>query len=183
MHALFKTLQFGEKKVDNCTNLLVYGSKVLTKPKRGGTKRNLTNKIKNRIANYENDVADEDEPLDIHQKPRKVNGEEQLAKATTAKLEDGDFKAALRLICSEDIPAIPSVETKDKLQQKQPPKPQDRRDPPRPNQGAAPTPLTVTSATVLQEIRSFPPGSSGGPDGLIPQHLKDLVADNTNSKQ
>ena len=84
--------------MDNWTNLLVYGSKVLTKPKSGGTKRNLTNKIKNRIVNYENVVAAESEPLDTHQKPRKVNSEEQLAKATTAKLEDGDFKAALRLI-------------------------------------------------------------------------------------
>ena len=59
------------KNLDNWANLLVYESKVLTKPKRGGTKRNLTNKIKNRIANYENDVADESEPLDTHQKPRK----------------------------------------------------------------------------------------------------------------
>ena len=104
------------KNLANLTNLLVFGSKVLTKPKKGGKERNLTNKIKNRIANYENDVAVENEPLDTHQKPRKVNSEEQLAIATTAKLEDGDFKAALRLICSKDIPAIPSVETKDALQ-------------------------------------------------------------------
>ena len=75
----------------------------------------IINKIKNRIANYENDVADESESLETHQKPRKVNSEEQMAKATTAKLEDGDFKAALSLICSEDIPAIPSVETRDAL--------------------------------------------------------------------
>ena len=58
---------------------------------------NLTNKIKKRIADYENDVAVEDESLDTHRKPMKVNSEEQLAKAITAKLEDGNFKAALRL--------------------------------------------------------------------------------------
>ena len=40
----------------------------------------------------------------------------------------------------------------------------------------------MTAATVLEEIRSFPAGSSDGPDGLTPQYLKDLVADNTNSK-
>ena len=40
----------------------------------------------------------------------------------------------------------------------------------------------MTSATVLEEIRSFPAGSSSGPDGLTLQHLKDLVADNTNSE-
>ena len=87
--------------MDNWTNTLVYGPKVLKKTKEGGAKRNLTNEIKNRIANCDNDVAAENESLDTHQKPRKVNSEEQLAKATTAKLEDGDFKAALRLICSE----------------------------------------------------------------------------------
>ena len=88
----------------------------------------------------------------------------------------------MRLICSEDTPAIPSVETRDALQQKHLPKPPDRIDPPPPHQGAAQTPLTVTSATVLEEIRSFPAGSSGDPDGLTPQHLKDLVADKTNSE-
>ena len=55
---------------------------------------NLTNKIKKRIADYENDVGIEDETLDTHQKSRKVNNEEQLAKAITAKLEDGNVKAA-----------------------------------------------------------------------------------------
>ena len=94
---------------------------------------NLTNKIKKRIADYENDIGIEDETLDTHQKSRKVNNEEQLAKAITAKLEDGNFKAALRLICYEDTPAIPSVETRDVLQQKYPPKQPDRRDPPPPN--------------------------------------------------
>ena len=88
----------------------------------------------------------------------------------------------MRLICSEDTPAIPSVETRDAIQQKHLPKPPDRRDPPPPNQSAAQTPLTVTSATVLEEIRSFSAGSFGGPDGQTPQHLKDLVADNTTSK-
>ena len=170
------------KNLDNRTNLLVFESKVLRKQKSGGTKRNLTNKIKKRIADYENDVGVEDESLDTHQKQRKINSEEQLAKAITAMREDGNFKAALRLIGSEDNPAIPSVETRDELQQKHPPKPPDTRDPPPPNQGAAQKPLTVTSAIVLEEILSFPAGSSGGPDGLTPQHLKDLVADNTNSK-
>jgi len=33
----------------------------------------------------------------------------------------------------------------------------------------------VTEATVLKAIESFPAGSSGGPDGLRPQHLLELV--------
>ena len=50
---------------------------------------------------------------------------------------------------------------------------------------AIPTPGTLTSfnvseSDVLREIRSFPAGSSGGPDGLRPQHLAELVRCNTN---
>ena len=30
---------------------------------------------------------------------------------------------------------------------------------------------------VKRSIESFPPGSSGGPDGLLPQHLKDMTAE------
>ena len=88
----------------------------------------------------------------------------------------------MRLIYSEDTPAISSVKIRDALQQYHPPKPPDRRDLPPPNQGVAQTPLTAISATVLEEIRSFPAGSSGGPDGLTSHHLKDLVADNMNSE-
>ena len=41
--------------------------------------------------------------------------------------------------------------------------------------------LPVTSATVSQVIKSFPSGSSGGPDGLTPQHIRDMTRDETNS--
>ena len=44
---------------------------------------------------------------------------------------------------------------------------------------AAPTvsadPLGVSSSEVIKVVYSFPAGSAGGPDGLCPQHLKDLV--------
>ena len=33
----------------------------------------------------------------------------------------------------------------------------------------------MTEAEVAKTIKSFPPGSSGGPDGLRPQHLLDLI--------
>ena len=36
--------------------------------------------------------------------------------------------------------------------------------------------LQVTPLEVKQAITSFPNGSAGGPDGLRPQHLKDLVS-------
>ena len=97
-------------------------------------------------------------------------------------MEDGNFKTALRLICSDDTPAIPNAETREALQLKHASKPPDRRDPPQPKQGATQTPLTMTSETVMTELQSFPVSSSDGPDGLTPQHLKDLVSNNTSSE-
>ena len=37
--------------------------------------------------------------------------------------------------------------------------------------------ILVGREDVKRSIESFPPGSSGGPDGLLPQHLKDMTAD------
>ena len=115
-------------------------------------------------------------------KPRKVNSEEQLATATAAKLEDGNARARLHLICYVDTPAIPSLKTRGAIQQRHLPQTPDRRDPPPPNHAVAQTPLTVKSATVLEEIRRFPAGFSGDPDSFTPQHLNDLVSNNTHSK-
>ena len=63
------------KNLDNWTNMLDFRSKILRKPERGGVKKNTAYKIKKRIANCENDVADEEKSLDTHQKPRNVNSE------------------------------------------------------------------------------------------------------------
>ena len=37
-------------------------------------------------------------------------------------------------------------------------------------------PLMVPSTVVLKAIKSFPSGSAGGHDSLLPQHLKDLIS-------
>ena len=37
-------------------------------------------------------------------------------------------------------------------------------------------PLQVSSDDVVRALRSFPFGSAGGPDGLSPQHIANLVA-------
>ena len=41
--------------------------------------------------------------------------------------------------------------------------------------GQSSVPLQVSEDCVFEAIRSFPAGSSGGPDGFRPQHLRDLV--------
>lgn len=41
----------------------------------------------------------------------------------------------------------------------------------------SPVPLEVSPSDIISAIQSFPAGSAGGPDGLRPQHLKDLIMD------
>ena len=39
--------------------------------------------------------------------------------------------------------------------------------------------VSVSMENVANAIRSFPNGSAGGPDGLRPQHLKDMTGPST----
>ena len=59
------------------------------------------------------------------------------------------------------------------LQEKHPPSCPDSFFPPLDTQSAPPT---MSSTDVIQAVLFFPTGSTGGPDGLRPQHLKDLVS-------
>ena len=40
----------------------------------------------------------------------------------------------------------------------------------------------MTEVEIVQAIHSFPNGSAGGPDGLRPQHLKDLTSVSAESR-
>ena len=90
------------------------------------------------------------------------------------KLEEGDFRGAVRLACSEDSIAASIDATFAALQLKHPPPHPDSFIPPLPQDPVAPT-LSVSVDEVAKAIRSFPNVSAGGPDGLRPQHLKDLT--------
>ena len=63
-----------------------------------------------------------------------------------------------------------------KLKSKHPPPAADRRLRCDPADNARFEPLQVSSDDVVRALRSFPLGSAGGPDGLSPQHIADLVA-------
>jgi len=81
-------------------------------------------------------------------------------------------KGAIRHLCSSDTLQRPTLITFQSIKDKHPPAPADRR---LLANEASGTTLTVTSDQVLEAIKSFPSGSSGGPDGLRPQHLKDMT--------
>ena len=83
------------------------------------------------------------------------------------------MRAAVRIISSDDSLASVSQETLAKLLDKHPSASSDRTI-------TQDTRCTIkyqtTKAEVLKAIRSFPAGSCGGPDGVRPQHILDLIS-------
>ena len=88
------------------------------------------------------------------------------------KSKTATTKAAIKILTSETKPASNSAETLLNLQNKHPRPAAYKHLPPHYNLHK---PLQVTEANILQAIRSFPAGSSGGPDGLRPQHILELA--------
>ena len=92
-------------------------------------------------------------------------------------MEQGNFKAAVRIACSDEFLAPNNRETLQSLLDKHPAPPADRRL----IQNLLPGNIHVSADEIRKAIKSFPCGSAGGPDGLKPQHLKDLTSDSTSS--
>jgi len=76
-----------------------------------------------------------------------------------ATLEDDNVKATVRIISSEEKPALDDAVTLNSLRQRHPPAPPDRRQVPEPSTCAA---VQVIETDVIKAIRSFPAGSSAG---------------------
>ena len=170
-------------------NLLSFAFKILAKPSRGGKARNLSNIIAKRCKNFhfitESDLRAGslgDDSREVEQTKNRVTGstrkgdtqENRLAKLVSLKIEEGNYKGAVRLISSGDRPTPPSAEGLRLLQEKHPPAHIDRLIPSLPSNPQSGADFTTEE--VLGAVRSFPPGSSGGPDGLSPQHLRDLLS-------
>jgi len=72
------------------------------------------------------------------------------------------------------VPARATAETFAALQLKHPPAPSNRMLIPCPQDRTSS--FKTTPVEVRKALFSFPSGSSGGPDGLTPQHLRDMVS-------
>ena len=104
--------------------------------------------------------------------------ESKLAAAIFSKLEAGNFRAAVRLLCPEDAPAPSNEDTLKALQSKQPSSCTNRRtpfDPFKINISRFQA-LQITPEDMIKCPRSFPRGSSGGPDKITPQHMQDMLS-------
>ena len=142
-------------------------------PKRGGHRRSLASHVNSMIR----EEADPDPPQSA---PGKSTSRvpkdplENLAARVAAKLEEGDFRGAIRLASSEDTMAEVNSSTLSALQEKHPLPHRDSALLPT-SAGSNVSPIQVSAEEVAKAICSFPCGSSGGPDGLRPQHLKDMT--------
>ena len=88
------------------------------------------------------------------------------------ELEDGNLKAAIRILVSDETYAAPSADGLAKLLLKHPPATVDADTLPVPQSDSG---LSVAESDVRKAIMSFPAGSCAGPDNLRPRHLKDMV--------
>ena len=96
-----------------------FGTNYLLPPKRGGKRHNKTTVIKKRLENgAEHDDVNSTSP--ILTRRRKLDDDGLLAAAVTSKIEDGDIKAAVRILVSDDKPAADTLETLASLQDKHP---------------------------------------------------------------
>ena len=127
----------------------------------------MINVIKKRTvepANLDHDMVN-------HTTVKKPDAATLLANAVSAKIEDENLRAAIRIMCSEDKPASSSDNVYAQLLDKHPAPSSERSQPdPQPT-----TAVQMTEGDVLRAVRSFPAGLAGGPDGVRPQHTLEMV--------
>ena len=175
---LVKLLQAVTSRPDDVTawkSLLGIAGVAFVKPQRGGKSRNLTSLVLKQLHSYESDATVTPASQRPPSKPFKrkdKDDEAVIARRAAGKLEEGDVRGAIRLLCSSDTIAAPDAVSLEKLRLLHPEAPADRRKSPT----TTIKPLSVSQGLIKAAIMSFPSGSAGGPDGLRPQHLKDLLS-------
>ena len=94
----------------------------------------------------------------------------RLAKEVARKLQDGCISGAIRVLFNEDTVVTVDDDSARILQEKHP-----LNDPIVSRESLSCSSFApITPAEIQFAIRSFPNGSAGGPDGLRPQHLKEM---------
>ena len=150
--------------------LLLLPRRCLYTPSRGGQRWSLASLVNKQIADEES-LLPSAQKGSAKAKNAPHDPAKYLCKAISLKLGEGDFRGAIRLACSDDSMAEVNEDTLSSLQAKHS-SPHPASNPPTPplSQHTAAL-IYVTPEMVVYAIHSFPTGSSGGPDGLFPQHL------------
>ena len=150
--------------------LFNWARSILAIPVKTGKKQNLSSLIMRRTSPSSAGVTRV--PVQLAPEVSRKHVNTPLAKAVASKLEDGNLKAAIRLLVSEDSFSAPSESTLVALREKHPAASLDIHDLPVPDPTSA---MVASEEAVKKAVASFPAGSAGGPDGLSPLHLKVLL--------
>ena len=166
MADIFSKIASNSNNLGAWQDLFSFGARILRVPVRAGKKHNLTALIKKRLNGEESD--NQSDAKARHTKlDRKAVSRAALVRS---KLEDGNVSAAVRILCSDEGFAPYCQDTVSELRKKHPAAPDNVLVP----DPAATSELQVSEQDVLKAVRSFPPGSAGGPDGIRPQHILEL---------
>ena len=155
--------------------LLYFSTRCLGHLDRGGCRRSLAIAVNKQLR------EEADPPPGLGPSPRRDlfspdDSLKYLAARVSAKLEEGDFKGAVRLASSDDTLAPMNDATFQALQEKHSPPHPDTSIPSITELQPQHT-IIVAAEEVARAIQSFPTGSAGGQDRLRPQHLKDTLSD------
>ena len=104
--------------------------------------------------------------------------EDAFAKRVMSKCADGDIRAALRLLTSDDTMSVDSADTLQVLQSKHPPGPENATLPPMSAERRIDS-LRVEQDNVLAAVFSMQQGSGAGLDGMRPLHLQNMLGGET----
>ena len=136
--------------------LFLFSRRCLHAPARGGHRRNLTSSVIKAVRE-ERDPAQSDS---VAFKPAK-DPLKNLAAHVAAKLEEGDFGGAVRIVSSNESFTPTNENTFALLSQKHPPPHSMLSMPPKPTPGSC-NPAELSTSDVIKSIQSFPAGSAGG---------------------
>ena len=168
--SLLRKVVANPQSAANWLKVFNWGHIILHQPKRGGRRHNLSSVIKRRLSAYsaEGGTPGVSEIVQQHKYSTAT-----LSQAVAAKLEDGNVRAAVRMLMSDDSPASPSPEYLKALNEKHPAASSTLSDLPAPQ--LSEHCLSVDENEIRRAALSFPAGSAGGPDGVRPQHIRCLL--------
>ena len=95
--------------------LFKFGRRCLVQPQRGGQRRNLSTLVKRQV-----DKEADPSSTTFPHRPTLSDPIHSLAKRVSAKLEEGDYRGAVRIACSEESIADITEETITLLKEKHP---------------------------------------------------------------
>ena len=159
---------------DHWIRLACFAPYVLAKPNRGGRRFNSNNFIVKKLKTFNDlDVINLMTSFESTRDNYSNKGTRRnWVSAVLDKIESGNLKSAVQILCSVEGLAENTDDTLERLKNVHPQTPMDRRVFPTAEQPD----VQLLSPQVLKAVKSFHNGSAAGLDGLRPQHLKDLIS-------